>query len=131
MSEHPNVANVRAAYEAVERGDMEGFAAALDVDILWHESMPGFEGDYQGRDEALALMGRVFESTGMELNDLTIEHVLADDTHATVLLQTTFTLGGRRHMSKYVDVYRLREGRAVEHWHLPFDPTAEAELFGS
>lgn len=131
MSEHSNVANVRAAYEAVERGDMGAFAAALDEDILWHESMPGFEGDYRGRDQALALLGRVFETTGMELDDLTIEHVLADDTHAAVLLRTTFRLGGQLHTSMYVDVYRLRDGRAIEHWHLPFDPAAEAEIFGS
>lgn len=130
MTEHPNVAKLRSTYEAVERGDMETFAAALDEDILWHESMPGFEGDYQGRDAALALLGRVFETTGMELDDLTIEHVLADDTHAAVLLRTTYTMGGQRHTSKYVDVYRLRGGRAIEHWHLPFDPDAEAEIFG-
>jgi ketosteroid isomerase-like protein len=130
MSEHPNVANVRAAYEAVERGDMAAFAAALDENILWHESMPGFEGDYQGRDEALALMGRVFELSGMELNDLTIEHVLADDTHAAVLLETTVTIGDRRQTSQYVDVYRLGHGTATEHWHLPLDQKAEAELFG-
>ena len=28
------------------------------------------------RDEALALLGRVFEETGMELNDISIDHVV-------------------------------------------------------
>ena len=59
MSEHPNAAVVRSAYEAVERGDMAAFAAALDDDIVWHESMPGFEGDYHGRDGVVAFLGRV------------------------------------------------------------------------
>jgi ketosteroid isomerase-like protein len=129
MNEHPNAAVVRSAYEAVERGDLETFAAVLDDDIVWHESMPGFEGDYHGRDEALALLGRVFETTGMELNDLTVHHILADDSHAVVLLETTVTLGDRRQTSQYVDVYRLRDGTLTEHWHLPIDPKAEAELF--
>ena len=129
MNEHPNAALVRSAYEAVERGDMETFAAALDDDIVWHESMPGFEGDYRGRDETLAFLGRVFEETGMELNGIAIDHILADDTHAAVHLETTVTLGDRRQTSRYVDVYRLRDGKATEHWHLPLDQKAEAELF--
>jgi ketosteroid isomerase-like protein len=129
MNEHPNAALVRSAYEAVERGDMETFAAALDDDIVWHESMPGFEGDYRGRDEALAFLGRMFETTGMELNDISIDHILADDSHAAVLLETTVTLNGRRQTSRYVDVYRLRDGKATEHWHLPLDPKAEEKFF--
>ena len=129
MNEHPNAARVRSAYEAVERGDMETFAAALDDGIVWHESMPGFEGDYHGRDDTLALLGRIFEETGMELNGISIEHILADDTHAAVLLETMVTLGDRSQTNQYVDVYRLRDGKATEHWHLPLDQKAEAELF--
>jgi ketosteroid isomerase-like protein len=131
MNEHPNAAFVRSAYSAIGRGDMATFAAALDEDIVWHESMPGFEGDYRGRGEALAMLGRVFEMAGMEVNDITIDHVLADDTHAMVLLDTTVTFQGRQHTSKYVDVYRVHDGKLTEHWHLPLDQRAEAELFGS
>lgn len=129
MNEHPNAAAIRSAYQAVESGDMESFAAALDDDIVWHESTPGFEGTYDGRDEALALLGRVFEETGMEVHGISIDHVLADDTHAMVLLETTVSVGDRRQTSRYVDVYRVRDGRAIEHWHLPLDPNAEAELY--
>lgn len=131
MSEHPNAALARSAYEAVARGDLEAFAGVLDDDIVWYESMPGFEGEYRGRDEALALLGRVFEETGMELSDLSIEHILADDERAVVLLETTVKLGGRVHVSQYVDVYRLRDGKVTEHRHLAVDPKAEAEFYGS
>ncbi len=129
MSEHPNVAMVRSTYEAVEQGDLEAFAAVLDPDVVWHESMPGFEGTYQGRDEALALLGRVFAETGMELISLTIHRVFADDGRAVVLLDTTFKLDGQVHTTQYVDVYRVRDGKATEHWHLALDPQAEAEIF--
>jgi hypothetical protein len=91
--------------------------------------MPGFEGTYHGRDEALTLLGRVLQETGMEVHGISIDHVLADDSHAMVLLETTVSVGGRRQTSRYVDVYRLRDARAIEHWHLPFDPRAEAELY--
>jgi ketosteroid isomerase-like protein len=129
MTEHPNAAVVRSAYAAVERGDLATFAGALDDDIVWHESMPGFEGDYNGRDGVLAFFGRMFAETGMEVNDVTVRHVLADDSHAAVLVAATMTVGGRSHTSEYVDVYRLRDGKATEHWHLPLDPKAEEQFF--
>ena len=129
MTEHPNAAIVRSAYEAMERGDMAAFAGALDDDIVWHESMPGFEGDYHGRDGVLAFLGRMFAETGIEVTDLTVHHVLADDSHAAVLLEATMTLGDRSRTSQYVDVYRLRDGKATEHWHLPLDPKAEEQFF--
>ena len=129
MNEHPNAGVIRSAYEAVERGDMETFAAALDDDIVWHESVPGFEGTYHGRDEAVGLLGRIFAETGMEVHGISIDHVLADDTHAMVLMESTVSVGDRRQTSRYVDVYLVRGGRAIEHWHLPLDPNAEAELY--
>lgn len=71
------------------------------------------------RDEALALVGWDFEQTGMDLNDLAIDHILVDDSHAMVLLETMVTLGGRRQTSQYVDVYRLHDGKATEDWQCP------------
>lgn len=131
MNEHHNASVIRSGYSAVSRGDIAALAAFLADDIVWHESMPGFEGTYHGRDGALALLGRVFEETGMEVHDLSIDHVLADDTHATVLVESTVSVRGRRHTGRYADVYRLRDGKATEHWHLPFDPRAEQEFFGA
>ena len=91
--------------------------------------MPGFEGDYQGRDGVLAFLGRMFAETGIEVTDLTVDHVLAHDSHAAVLLEATMTLGDRSRTSRYVDVYRLRAGKATEHWHLPLDPAGEEKFF--
>jgi ketosteroid isomerase-like protein len=131
MTEHPNAGVVRSAYEAVERGDMSAFAAALDDDIVWHESMPGYEGDYHGRDGVLAFLGRMFAETGIEVTALTVHHVLADESHAAVLLEAAMAIGDRSRTSQYVDVYRLRDGKATEHWHLPLDSKAEEKFFGA
>jgi ketosteroid isomerase-like protein len=130
VTEHPNAIVVRAVYEAVERGDLPTFAGLLDHDIVWHESTPGFEGDYHGHDETLALLGRVFEETGVELSDVSIQNVLADDGHAVALLEITMTLDDRHHTGRYVDLYRLRDGKLTEHWHLPLDPNADQRFFG-
>jgi predicted SnoaL-like aldol condensation-catalyzing enzyme len=67
----------------------------------------------------------------MEVSDISIRHIHADDTHAVVLLATTATRGDRRYSGEYVDVYRLRDGKLTEHWHLAVDPKAEERFFGS
>ena len=88
MNEHPNAAIVRSAYEAFATGDGAALAALLDDDITWHESTPGFEGDYRGRDQALALLGRVVqEMEGMKMSP--VHDVLASDDHVVVLHELT------------------------------------------
>ena len=58
-----NAAIVRSAYEAFANGDGAALAGLLDDGIAWHEPTPGFEGDYHGRDQALALLGKVVQET--------------------------------------------------------------------
>jgi ketosteroid isomerase-like protein len=131
MSEHPNAAIVRSAYEAMARGDMPAMAEVLDEDIIWHESTPGFEGDYRGRDQALALMGRVMQEMGVEMTGITIHDVLASDKHTVILHEARLAKGGRTFTAQYVDVYHLRNGKATEHWHLAVDPKANEEFLAS
>jgi ketosteroid isomerase-like protein len=129
MTDHDNAAAVRAAYEAMQRGDMATMAGFIDEDVVWHESTPGFEGDYQGRDEVLAMMGRIFEEAGVQIQSMTIHDVLANDEHAVILHEGTMSRGDRTHSARYVDVYHVRDGRATEHWHLAVDPAAEVRFF--
>jgi ketosteroid isomerase-like protein len=128
MSEHPNAAIVRSAYEAMAKGDVAAFAALLDDDVTWHESTPGFEGDYQGRDQVLGLLGKVFEETGIRMDHISIHDILATDDHTVILHETTMSRGERNLTAKYADVYHLRNGKLSEHWHLPVDPKADAEF---
>jgi ketosteroid isomerase-like protein len=126
--EHPNAVVVRSLYDAVQRGDIDTFAGLLHDDIVWFESTPGFEGVYRGPDEVLAMLGRVFEA-GVEMGDVSIQDIVADDTNAVIRHDTTMTLGGRTRTASYVDVYRLEGGRLSEHLHLALDPKAEEAFF--
>lgn len=128
MSEHLNAVIVRSAYEAMAKGD-PSFADALDDDIIWHESSAGYEGDYRGRDQVMALMGKVFEETGVEITTMSIHEVLASDDHVVILHEDTLTRQGRTYVAQYIDVYHMRNGKATEHWHLAVDPKADAEFF--
>jgi uncharacterized protein len=131
MSEHPNAAIVRSAYEAMETGDMPAFVALLDDDIIWHESTPGFVGNYRGRDQVLALLGSIMQETGVQMGRISIHDVLASDDHTVILHETALTKNGRAYTAQYCDVYHLRNGKLTEHWHLAVDPKADEEFLKS
>jgi hypothetical protein len=128
MTEHPNAAIIRAGYEAIEKGDAAALAALLDDDIIWHESMPGFEGDYHGPGQVLALFGKIFQETGVQVSRISIHDILASDDHTVILHEDTFTRKGRTRTAQYADVYHFRNGKATEHWHLAVDPKADEEF---
>jgi ketosteroid isomerase-like protein len=128
MDEHPNAAIARSGYEAMERGDVAAFAALLDDDVTWHESTPGYEGDYQGRDEVLAMFGRIFQETGVQMAGMNIHDILANDDHVAVLHESTITRGDRTGTFQYADIYHVRDGKVTEHWHLAVDPKANEEF---
>ncbi|MBF4764394.1 nuclear transport factor 2 family protein [Nocardioides islandensis] len=134
MSEHPNAAVIRSAYEAMGKGDVAAFAALLDDDIIWYESTSGMEGVYRGRDEVMAFLGQVFQQSGMQMS-VVIHDVLANDDHGVILHESTITVGDRSHTGQYADVYHLREGKLTAHWHLAVDAKADAafasEVFAS
>jgi ketosteroid isomerase-like protein len=127
MSEHPNAAVIRSAYEAMSKGDVPAFAALLDDDITWYESTAGMEGVYRGRDQVLAFLGQVFQQAGMQMS-VSVHDILANDDHAVILHESTLTFGNRSHTGQYADVYHLRDGRITTHWHLAVDPRADAEF---
>jgi ketosteroid isomerase-like protein len=129
MDEHPNAAVIRSAYEAMGKGDIASFTAVLDDDIVWHESTPGMEGDYRGRDDVLAFLGSVFQA-GMEM-DISVHDILANDDHAVILHETSVTQDGRTLAARYCDVYHLRDGKITEHWHLSVNPKADEAFFAS
>jgi ketosteroid isomerase-like protein len=127
MSEHPNVAVIRSAYEAMSRADMAAFTALLDDDIVWYESTEGIEGVYRGRDEVLAFLGQVFGQAGMQMS-VAVHDILASDDHGVILHESTISFGDRSHTGQYADIYHVRGGKLTAHWHLAVDPKGDAEF---
>src|SRR5262245_1513886 len=85
MAEHPNAQLIRRAYDAFQRGDLEGLRTDFfAADINYH--VPGrnqLSGDLEGPDAVVELFRKVFELTDgsyrVELHDVlaTDEHVVA------------------------------------------------------
>lgn len=129
--EHPNVALIRAFYDARARGDGEAVRAMLAEDVSWHDPYPPpHGGDLVGAD---AVFGDIFEKAG-ELTGgttrLRLRDVIADDKLALALVHWSSTYRGRTMEGTEAAVYRIREGRIVEAWFHPADQAASDEFFG-
>ena len=131
MAEHPNVAFVRRAMQAMNEMDMskaEEEMAVVDAfmadDIVWHEI--GRAEPRRGKDELRASMS--------EFSDTTIKYdlhdVVANDDHAVALGTATATRNGRTLEYRTAEIFHIRDGRATERWAFS-DDTAEIIAFFS
>ncbi len=131
MADHPNVALVRRAVQAMTEQDMskaEEEMAIVDAfmadDIIWHEI--GRAEPRRGKDQLRAAMmdGARDWSIAYEVHD-----VMANDDHAIVLGTATATRGDRTLRYKTAEVFHIRDGKAVERWAFSDDTAAIAAFF--
>jgi ketosteroid isomerase-like protein len=125
MDEHPNAKLVRSMMDDLNSGDMQGMAAMLADDVVWHEI---------GRDEPVrgkeALAARFtgptapdYEITG-ELHD-----VVANDEHTIALVNATATRDGRTFNYRTAEIMHIRDGKITERWAFSDDTAAINEFF--
>ena len=130
MAEHPNVALVRRAMQAMNEMDMskaDEEMAVVDAfmadDIVWHEI--GRAEPRRGKDELRATMS--------EFSDTTIKYdlhdVIANDDHAIALGTATATRNGRTLEYRTAEIFHIRDGRAVERWAFSDDTAAIVAFF--
>jgi len=122
MTEHPNVAILKRAYEAFAKADIATLSELIAEDAIWHVTgHHQFSGDYKGRDQILAFFGTLAEDTGGTLS-LEVHDILANDAHAVTLVQEKALRKGRSLDAKEVQVFHVDEqGRAKEFWEFPED----------
>jgi ketosteroid isomerase-like protein len=113
---HPNEENLRKAYEAFGRGEIDGVMALLADDIQWH--VPGqspVAGDYSGKEEVGGFFMKLMElSEGTFRVD--VHDVLANDEHAVGLVKLTAKRDGKSLDVNDVHVWHVRDGRFSEFW---------------
>ena len=124
MSEHPNATVVREMNEAMAGGDMEGAAARVADDVVWHEI--GRAEPRRGKAELAASMAE-FADTNIqwELHDL-----LATDDHVVGLGTATATRGGRTLTYRTAEIFHVRNGQVAERWAFSDDTKAITDFFG-
>jgi ketosteroid isomerase-like protein len=122
--EHPTATLIRAAVDALNRGDVGGAFAAFADDIEWHEI---------GRSDAIrgkeALTHRFAEMPADRSMHLQLHDVLVSDEHAVALLESSETLGGRSITYRTAEIYHVRDGKIAARWAFSDDTQRIATFF--
>ncbi len=131
MAEHPNVALVRRAMQAMTETDMskaEQEMALVDAfmadDIVWHEI--GRAEPRRGKAELQAAMMEGARDWTIEYD---IHDVVANDDHAIALGTATATRGDRTLVYRTAEVFHIRNGKATERWAFSDDTAAITAFF--
>jgi ketosteroid isomerase-like protein len=131
MAEHPNVALVRRAVQAMTEQDvskaqqeMTMVDAFMADGIVWHEI--GRAEPRRGKDELRAAMlsGAQDYSIAYELHA-----VVADDDHAVALGTATATRGDATLTYRTAEIFHMRAGKATERWAFSDDTAAIVAFF--
>jgi ketosteroid isomerase-like protein len=121
---HPNEQLLRDAYTAFARGDLDGYWAACADDFTFN--VPGSSkvaGSFRGKEAFMGMIGNVMALTGGRFEE-EVHDVLATDHHGVVLAIHRFPRNGQTHEYRTAHVYEIRDGRLIECWEQPQDPTA-------
>jgi uncharacterized protein len=125
---HPNEEITRNGYAAFTKGDMDGVAALLAPEVVWHVlGRNVLSGDYRGVEQTLRFLGRLVEVTEGTLR-LEIHDVLANDDHAVALVHLRADRAGRTYDANETHVTHIRDGRITEFWAVSTDQQAWDEL---
>jgi ketosteroid isomerase-like protein len=131
MVEHPNVALVRRAMEAMNERDVSKAQQEMAVvdafmadDIVWHEI--GRTEPRRGKDELRAAMmdGASDWTITYELHD-----VVANDDHAIALGTASAARGDKTLSYRTAEIFHIRDGKAVERWAFSDDTAAIVAFF--
>jgi ketosteroid isomerase-like protein len=93
--------------------------AVFADDVAFH--IPGnnrLAGDYAGKDNVFAFLGKVMELSGGSFR-LQVHDVIANDEHVVALTLSTGQREGKSATLRSVHVWHVRNGRVVELWEHP------------
>jgi ketosteroid isomerase-like protein len=131
MAEHPNVALVRRAMQAMTEQDMSKaeqemaiVAAFMADDIVWHEI--GRAEPRRGKAELRAAMMEGARDTTISYE---IHDVIANDDHAIAIGTATATRGDTTLVYRTAEIFHIRDGRAIERWAFSDDTAAIVAFF--
>jgi len=112
---------MRNAYDRLNDGDLDGFAALLADDFVDHEETPGFPGTKDGVVEFFRMYRAAFPDLHMDTEDMLVSgdkavaRVRATGTHRGELMGIPAT--GKRVNVELIDIMQFNDaGSVCEHW---------------
>ena len=128
---HPNADRIRAAYAALERGDLDAAFADFSQDLVLHSpaELPYDPGERRGPDAVRHLFGAMLQATNGRFRNEVLDVLGADDM-VVALNRVSVERGGQARTYDVTWVYRLAGGKFVEAWlHAGLDPADLREFF--
>ena len=118
---HPNTEQIKSAYEAFGRGDIQALFEMWTDDIAWHQAGESpLAGDHKGKEQVAAFLAGLAQQTEGTFR-AELRHALADDNHGYSLHTTTATKDGEELEAWEILGYRFEDGRFAEIWTYDFD----------
>jgi ketosteroid isomerase-like protein len=128
--EHPCAVTVRRFLNAWFDGDFATWVALAADDIVIHmRGKPAIDGDYHGQAGVMVFFER-FAAVNVEIFEMEVEDVIADDRYAMAILRTEYHQGDDYLPLRNACAYRLNsDGRIAEAWNVSDSQTAELAFF--
>ncbi|MCU1449766.1 MAG: hypothetical protein JWP02_1936 [Acidimicrobiales bacterium] len=104
---------VRHMYEAIAGGDIEGFVALLDPEVVW--TVPGrhdLAGTFRGIPNLLAHLAEVFQRTEGQIV-IAVDEVVGGERCTMAVVDVQLTVAGNAVEDRQVHLFELRAGRIV------------------
>jgi len=126
MAEHPNVDFIRRGFDSFNAADVEGLSAILDESLVQHMAGANavFSGDHHGRDNVLAMYGRIGAASGGTFQAVP-EAIWANDDRAVVTYRARAERDGRTLDMLNAIVFEIRDGKITEITDIPADADAQ------
>ena len=123
MDEHPNLAVVRKATEAMSSGDMETAARYVADDVVWHEI--GSDEPIRGKAQ-LAARNADFGDAQIKYD---VHDILASDDHVIALGTANVTRAGKSMTYRTAEIYHVNGEQITERWAFSDDTQAIIDFF--
>ena len=111
---------VRRVYSEVSAGNLDALDELLADDLVEHEVIPGLAPNKEGVKQFFAMFRAGFSDLQMEPHEMLSEgdivcaRVITTGTHTGEFMGVPPT--GKRIEMDTIDIVRVRDGQAVEHW---------------
>ena len=116
MADHPDIAVVKKGYQAFNSADIATLSELIADDAVQHmpEGKNQFSGDHKGRDNILAMYGKIGELTGGTFR--AAANLFTTDGRGTVVVQHDYvgTRDGNDVGQKNALIFRIEGGKIVE-----------------
>ena len=123
-TEHPNAQLLREGFAAFARGDLDFIRSTMTDDCTWTNAGDSpVAGSHRGWDEIVSMFGTLLETTGGTMA-MELQSVLADDTCAVAIYDSTATVAGSTRTMRFVMIEEMVDGKSRATQVMAYDQAA-------